>query len=460
MVLDKKQESGYESEFGIDQNIKNRILNSLENDLTTQVKKLFLELHPADQADFLSSLNFEQRIKLVATIASEFDPEILTYLDDDLKSDVIDLLGSKNSAKAIDQLEVDDAVQVIETLENEGISEILDHVSEEKRSEIEEALSYPENSIGRLMQQNFVAVKQDWSVAQATYHLQNAEDLPEDFHNIVIVDDDFRPISEVSVSRILKKKKHVLMSEIMSDKEEIMVLSANMDKEEGAQLFSKYSLDYAPVIDEKGVLVGVIYANDVIDILQEEAEEDILLLGGVNDSNLHASSFTTARSRISWLSTSLITNLFSATIIAFFADQIQKIVALAALLPIVSSLSGNSGTQALTVLVRSIATKEIDNIAITKLFAKELFVAFLNGLSLALIAGIACYFWQHNLHLSVVFASAILAAITLSGFFGVFIPLVLHRLKFDPAISSGVFLTTMTDMFSFLTLLGLATIVM
>ncbi len=460
MVLDKKQESGYESDFGIDQNIKNRILNSLENDLTTQVKKLFLELHPADQADFLSSLNFEQRIKLVATIASEFDPEILTYLDDDLKSDVIDLLGSKNSAKAIDQLEVDDAVQVIETLENEGISEILDHVSEEKRSEIEEALSYPENSIGRLMQQNFVAVKQDWSVAQATYHLQNTEDLPEDFHNIVIVDDDFRPISEVSVSRILKKKKHVLMSEIMSDKEEIMVLSANMDKEEGAQLFSKYSLDYAPVIDEKGVLVGVIYANDVIDILQEEAEEDILLLGGVNDSNLHASSFTTAKSRISWLSTSLITNLFSATIIAFFADQIQKIVALAALLPIVSSLSGNSGTQALTVLVRSIATKEIDNIAITKLFAKELFVAFLNGFSLALIAGVACYFWQHNLHLSIVFASAILAAITLSGFFGVFIPLVLHRLKFDPAISSGVFLTTMTDMFSFLTLLGLATIVM
>ncbi len=454
----EKKENTYESEFGIDQNIKVRILNSLENDLTSQVKKFFLELHPADQADFLSSLNFEQRIKLVAIIANEFDPEILTYLDDKLKSDVIELLGSENSAKAIDQLEIDDAVQVIETLENEGISDILDHISDEKRSEIEEALSYPENSIGRLMQQNFIAVKQDWSVAQATYHLQNTEDLPDDFHNIVIVDDDFRPISEVSVSKILKNKKQIVMSEIMAKKDELRVLTANMDKEEGAQLFSKYSLDYAPVVDEKGILVGVIYANDVIDILQDEAEEDILLLGGVNYINLHASSFTTAKSRVSWLGTSLVTNLFSAGIIAFFSGEIQKIVALAALLPIVSSLSGNSGTQALTVLVRAIATKEIDNISLFKIMFKEMSVAFMNGLVLAAVAATACYFWQHNLLLSLVFASAILAAITLSGFFGVFIPLILYRLKFDPAISSGVFLTTMTDMFSFLTLLGLATI--
>ncbi len=455
MAIEKK-DNAYETEFGIDQNIKNRIVNSLENDLTTQVKKLFLELHPADQADLLSSLNFEQRIKLITIIATEFDPEMLTYLDDELKNEVIESLGSKNSAKAIDQLEIDDAVQVIETLENKGISEILDHISEEKRSEIEEALSYPENSIGRLMQQNFVAVKQDWSVAQATYHLQNSEDLPEDFHNIVIVDDDFRPISEVSVSKILKKKKHVLMSEIMSDKQELRVLTSNMDKEEAAHLFSKYSLDYAPVVDGKGILVGVIYANDVIDILQDEAEEDILLLGGVHYVSLHASSFTTAKSRISWLSTSLLTNLFSAAIIAFFAGEIQKIVALAALLPIVSSLSGNSGTQALTVLVRAIATKEVDNISLLKILSKEILVGLMNGILLAIIAATACYFWQHNLHLSLVFASAIIAAMTLSSFLGVFIPLILHRFKFDPAISSGVFLTTMTDMFSFLTLLGLA----
>lgn len=460
MVIEKKHDNGYEAEFGIDQNIKNRILNSLENDLTSQVKKLFLELHPADQADFVSSLNFEQRVKLVAIISAEFDPEILTYLDDKLKSEVIDLLGSENSAKAIDQLEVEDAVQVIETLENQGISEILDHVSEEKRNEIEEALSYPENSIGRLMQQNFIAVKQDWSVAQATYHLQNNKDLPDDFHNIVIVDDDFRPISEVSVSKILRNKKQILMSQIMSDKEELRSLAANMDKEEAAQLFSKYSLDYAPVVDEKGILVGVIYANDIIDIIQEEAEEDILLLGGVRYTNLHASSFATARSRISWLSSGLITNLFSATIIAFFAGEIQKVVALASLLPIVSSISGNSGTQALTVLVRAIATQEIKNISLLRILIKEVFVGVMNGLTIAVVAGIACYLWQGNLHLSLVFGGAIIAAITFSSFLGVFIPLLLYRLNFDPAISSGIFLTTLTDMFSFLTLLGLAALIL
>lgn len=455
MVAEKKHDNSYESEFGIDQNVKNRILNSLENDLHSQVKKLFLELHPADQADLFSALNFEQRSKLIAIVAADIDPEILAYLDDDLKSETIEFLGSKNSAKAIDQLEIDDAVQVIETLESEGISDILDHISKEKRDKIEEALSYPENSVGRLMQKNFVAVKKDWSVAQATYYLQNSSDLPEDFNNIVIIDDDFRPTSEVKISDILKNKKQIVMSEIMSQ-EEIKCLSSSMDKEEAAQIFSKYSLSYAPVVDEKGILVGVVYANDVIDILQEAAEEDILLLGGVNDSNLHSSSFTTARSRAPWLLASLFTSSLAVSIIAIFSNEIQKIVALAVLLPIVASLAGNSGTQALTVLVRAIATNEISNIGAVKILIKEATVGSLNGLILASLAAIVCYLWQHDLYLSLVFAVAILGTQIIGGFFGAAIPLMLHKFKFDPAISSGVFLITITDTFSFLVFLGLA----
>jgi magnesium transporter len=455
MVAEKKHDNSYESEFGIDQNVKNRILNSLENDLHSQVKKLFLELHPADQADLFSALNFEQRSKLIAIVAADIDPEILAYLDDDLKSETIEFLGSKNSAKAIDQLEIDDAVQVIETLESEGISDILDHISKEKRDKIEEALSYPENSVGRLMQKNFVAVKKDWSVAQATYYLQNSSDLPEDFNNIVIIDDDFRPTSEVKISDILKNKKQIVMSEIMSQ-EEIKCLSSSMDKEEAAQIFSKYSLSYAPVVDEKGILVGVVYANDVIDILQEAAEEDILLLGGVNDSNLHSSSFTTARSRAPWLLASLFTSSLAVSIIAIFSNEIQKIVALAVLLPIVASLAGNSGTQALTVLVRAIATNEISNIGAIKILIKEVAVGSLNGLILSSLAAIVCYLWQHDLYLSLVFAVAILGTQIIGGFFGAAIPLMLHKFKFDPAISSGVFLITITDTFSFLVFLGLA----
>lgn len=305
------------------------------------------------------------------------------------------------------------------------------------------------------MQKNFVAVKKDWSVAQATYYLQNSSDLPEDFNNIVIIDDDFRPTSEVKISDILKNKKQIVMSEIMSQ-EEIKCLSSSMDKEEAAQIFSKYSLSYAPVVDEKGILVGVVYANDVIDILQEAAEEDILLLGGVNDSNLHSSSFVTARSRAPWLLASLFTSSLAVSIIAIFSNEIQKIVALAVLLPIVASLAGNSGTQALTVLVRAIATNEISNIGAIKILIKEAAVGSLNGLILSSLAAIVCYLWQHDLYLSLVFAVAILGTQIIGGFFGAAIPLMLHKFKFDPAISSGVFLITITDTFSFLVFLGLA----
>ncbi len=457
--MEKKPENNHEIEFGIDQSIKARIINSLENDLNSQVKKLFGELHPADQADFLSSLDYERRAKLIAIVASEFDPEILTYLDDDLTNEVIEFLGSKDSAKAIDQLEIDDAVQVIANLETDGRSEILDHVSQEKRDEIEEALSYPENSVGRLMQQNFVAVKKDWSVAQATYHLQSSADLPDDFNYIIIIDDNYHPISEVMVSKILKNKKQILMSEIMAD-EDIKVLMADMDKEEAAQTFSKYSLNYAPVVDDKGVLVGVIYANDIIDILQEEAEEDLLLLGGVNDANFYSSSFTTAKSRAPWLLTSLFTSSLAVSIIAIFSNTIQEIIALAVLMPIVASLAGNAGTQALTVLVRAIATKELSNIGALKILFKESLVGSLNGLVLAAVAATVCYLWQHDLHLSLVFAAAIFTTVLIGGFFGSLIPLLLHKMKFDPAISSGVFLITITDTFSFLVFLGLAVLLL
>lgn len=455
--MEKQQENNRENEFGIDQNVKIQIINSLNNDLNDQVKELFSELHPADQADFLSSLDSEKRAKLIAIFAQELDPEILTYLEDDLKNEVVEFLGSKNSAKAIDQLELDDAVQVIATIDDR--QEILDHVSKEMRDDIEEALSYSENAVGRLMRQDFIAVQKNWTVAQATYHLQNTPDLPDDFNYLVIVDDELRPISEVMVSKILKNKKQVTMAEIMSEAD-LIPLFANMDKEEAAQVFSKYSLTYAPVVDDKGVLVGVIYANDIIDILQDEAEEDILLLAGVNDYNIYDSSFSAAKSRAPWLLTSLFTSLMAVTIIAIFSSEIQKIVALAVLMPVVASLAGNAGTQALTVLVRAIATKEISNIGAIKIITKEVLVGSFNGVILAIIAALACYFWQHDLSLSLIFATAIFATIFIGGFFGSIIPLLLYKMKFDPAISSGVFLIAITDTTSFLVFLGLAALLL
>ncbi len=445
-------------EYGLTPEEKARIQDLLENDLNHELQKSFLNLHPADQAAFVTNISYDLREKLIKIIKSDIDPQFLTYLENDVKNEVIECLGTKASAKAIDKLEVDDAVEVIEDLEQEGMQEILDNISTQKRSEIEESLSYPEESVGRIMQRNFVAVKKDWTVGQATRYIQEKTDLPDDFHYIVIVDDSFHPIAEVLVSKIVRSRKNVPVSEVMSNEEDIKILSVNMDQEEAAKLFSKYSLTYAPVVDENNEMIGVIYASDVIDVLTEEAEEDILLLGGVNNNNLHLSSILTAKSRIPWLFTSLMTTSMAVTIIAIFSGEIQKIVVLAVLMPIVASIAGNVGTQALTVLVRSIATDEVSNIGAAKIVLKEVLVSSVNGLFLAAIATIACYFWQHDIKLSLVLGSSMLFTIVVAGFSGAFIPIFLNKIKFDPAVSSGVFLITITDTSSFLIFLGLASL--
>lgn len=460
LVSDKKKE---EFEYGLSDEIKSQLLQYLEDEKDEQgekLRKLFFTLHPADQADFATGISYELRERLISIIADKIDPQFLTHLEGDIRNEVIEFLGVRASARALDKLEVDDAVHVISDLKDDGISEILNYVSEDKRTDIQEALSYPDSSVGRIMHQNFVAVKQDWNVAKATKYLQEKTDLPDDFHYIVVVDDNSAPIAEVMVSKIITSKKDTPIISIMSNPEDLKRISVQTDQEDAARLFSKYALSYAPVVDEKNILVGIIYASDVIDILDEEAEEDILLLGGVNDSNLHSSAFLTVRSRIPWLFTSLITTSIAVIIIAIFSGEIQKIVALAVLMPIVASLAGNAGTQALTVLIRSIATNEIDNIGTIKILFKELFVGSLNGIFLAVIASLICFFWQHNLKLSLILGASIFLTIVAAGFCGAVIPLLLNKMKFDPAISSGVFLIAVTDTSSFLIFLGLASLFM
>ena len=448
------------TDYGLSNDLKFEILSYLENDSNTEVNKSFLALHPADQADFISGISSELREKLVSIITYDIDPQVLTYLENDIKNEVIEFLGAKASAKAIGKLKTDEAVEVIETLEDEGVDEILKLVSREKRNEIKATLSYPESAIGRIMHQDFVSIKKDWTVGQATRYLQEKQDLPDEFHFIVIVDDNFSPISEVLVSRIIKSRKNTKISTIMEDEESVKKLIADMDQEEAARLFSKYSLNYASVVDENDRLVGVIYAGDVIDIMEEEAEEDILLLGGVNESNLYSSAYSTAGSRIPWLFTGLMTTAMAVIIIAIFSDQIQKAVVLAVLLPIVASISGNAGTQALTVVVRGIATNDISNIGAIKILFKEVLVGSFSGIILAVIAAMLCYIWQYNLYLSFVLAVSIFLTLMIAGFAGAAIPLFLNKMKFDPAISSGVFLIAVTDTVSFFIFLGLASLFM
>lgn len=451
MVLDKKN-------YNLSEDLKLQIIDLISKNSKTELNTIFSKLHPANQSDLVAFLSPDTRNKLLLMVKANIDAQFLSYLENDLKSQVIEFLGAKNSAKAINKLEIDDAVEIIEDLDDKGIDEILSHVPVAKRTEIEEVLLYDANSVGRVMHQDFIAVQQGWTVGQATRFLQNKKSLPDDFQYVIVVDNLQRPISEISVSKILINNKNTIISDIIPRDFELKNINVNSDQEDAARIFSKYSLSYAPVVNDEGVLVGAISASDVIDIMNEEAQEDLLLLGGVNDINLYSSSFLTAKSRIPWLLTSLITTSFAVIIIALFSSQIEKAVVLAVLLPIVASLSGNAGTQALTVLIRSISTNEIDNIGAMRILFKEVWVGSFNGLFLAIISSIFCYFWQGNLMLSTILAFTIFFTIVVAGFFGAAIPIFLNKMKFDPAISSGVFLIAITDTTSFLIFLGLASI--
>lgn len=443
-------------DYNISEELKSEILDLLEQGDKVNFNRLFCNLHPSDQAGFISIISTEFQEKAILFAGANIDANFLSHLENDVKIKVVELLGAKNSAKALNKLEIDDAVEIIEDLDVDGIDEILNHVPKKRRDEIEEVLSYEEDSVGRVMHKDFIAIRHDWTVGQATRYLQDHESLPDDFQYIVVVDDNYVPISEIPVSNILVSRKNTVISNIMPSGDELKKIDVHLDQEDAARLFSKYSLTYAPVVDEKDVLVGAISVGDVVDIIEEEAEEDLLLLGGVNDRNLYSSSFLTAKSRVPWLFTSLITTSMAAVIIALFSDQIEKAVVLAVLLPIIASLAGNAGTQALTVLVRSIATNQIDNIGAAKVILKEIWVGSLNGLFLAIFAGFSCYLWKNDFYLSCVLSASVFSTIVLAGFFGAFVPIILHKMRFDPAISSGVFLIAITDTSSFLIFLGLA----
>jgi magnesium transporter len=442
--------------YSLSENVKSEILDLLEKGSKNKVNKIFSSLHPANQSDLILGISSESREQLLLCIGANINAQFLSYLENDIKNEVVDFLGAKNSAKAINKLEIDDAIEIIEDLREEGIDEILSHVSKDKRTEIEEALSYEEDSIGRVMHQDFIAIKEEWTVGEATSYLQDHKDIPDDFQYVIIVDGNYSPVSEIPVGKMLTSSKDVKISNLMPKYLDMKKINVNSDQERVARLFSRYSLTYAPVVNDNDILVGAISVADIVDIIEEEAQEDLLLLGGVNNSNLYSSSFLTAKSRAPWLFTSLLTTSLAVTIIALFAKEIEKAVVLAVLLPIIASLSGNAGTQALTVLIRSIATNEINNIGSMRVLFKEVWVGSFNGLFLACISGIICYLWKHDLSLSMVLSLSIFLTIILAGFFGAVIPILLNKTGFDPAISSGVFLIAITDTSSFLIFLGLA----
>ena len=440
--------------LGLGADVAIAVVAALNEDRDEDAARLVDALHSAELADLLEQLRTEQRHHLVELLRDGFDPDILAELDETVREDVAEQLGVTTLAAAIAELETDDALTLIASLEVQLRRQILQAIPAAVRAAVEQGLAFPEDSAGRLMQRDFVAVPTFWTVGETIDFLREADDLPNDFYDIFVVDPGHRPVGMVAVSRVLRSKRPTRMDGIMEA--ELTSVPVNLDQEEVAYIFSQHDLVSAPVVDGAGRLIGVIMVDDIVDVIHEEAEEDLMRLGGVREDDFYADVLGTGRARFSWLFLNLLTAILASVVIALFQGTIERIVMLAVLMPIAASMGGNAGTQTLTVVVRAIAMKDLTPANAWRVFSKEVLVGVFNGLSFAAIVGVVAWVWSGDGAIALVMAAAMIVTMIVAGLVGTAIPIVLSRTGVDPAIASGVFLTTITDVVAFLAFLGLA----
>ena len=432
------------------------VTDYLENYKYDTLLSYLKDIHNADIAEILKNLDPVLRLSLLNIIDKNFDPEILTYLNESLREEIIETLDIKQLASNAKSLDIDDAVDLVEDLEEKDQSIFLENLDKAERTLIEEGLNFPEDSAGRLMQRQFVAVNESWDVGQAIDYLRsNKENLPEDFYDIYLIDNN-EVKGVVPLGRLMGSKREIELNSIAN--KELRLIDVNTDQEDVALLFNKYGLVSAPVIDNQKKIVGSITVDDVVEVIEEEREEDILKLGGVDHTDLYESVISTTKSRISWLIVNLMTAVVASVVIGLFEAAIEKVVALAILMPIVASMGANAGTQTLTVAVRAIAVKELTASNALKIITKETLIGGINGIIFAIIISLISIYWFENLLLGLIIGLAMILNLIIAGFAGIVIPLVLGKLKIDPALASAVILTTITDVFGFLSFLGLATL--
>jgi magnesium transporter len=412
-------------------------------------------LHESELGDLLESIQPDQRHALVKLLGSEFDMTALTEVDETIRLDIVDQMSNDQIAAGIGELDSDDAVYILEDLDEEDRDDILSQMPFTERVRLKRALDYPESSAGRRMQTEFVAVPPFWTVGQTIDYMRDEEDLPESFSQIFVVDPTFKLLGVLDLDRLLRTKRQIKIETIMRDTNH--PIPAEMDQEEAAQVFERYDLLSAAVVDKNGRLVGVLTIDDVVDVIQEEAEEDIMRLGGVGDEELSDSIMDTSRSRIPWLAVNLITAFLAASVIALFDATIEQIVALAVLMPIVAGMGGNAGSQTMTVSVRALATRSIDIHNARRIVRREAGVGLLNGVVFGLLIGVVAALWFQQFDLGVIIATAMLLNMLAAALAGILVPLILDKFGADPAVSSAVFVTAITDILGFFAFLGIAT---
>jgi magnesium transporter len=411
-------------------------------------------LHPADLADLFELVDRDDRRALAAALADMLDGEVLSEMNDWVREELIDALDPRQVAELAGELETDDAVAIIEDMEEEDQRAVLRALDPDDRAAIEEALSFPEESAGRLMQRDLIAVPEHWTVGQVIDYLRADDGLATDFWEIYVVDPGHRPIGVVLLSWVLRTPRHIPMADLMQ--REQTLIPVDMDQEEVALRFQKYALISAAVVDQSGRLVGMITVDDIVHIIQEEASEDALLLSGVGEGDINEPVFDSYKARVRWLIANLGTALVASSIIGIFEATIEQMVALAILMPIVAGVGGNAGTQTLAVTVRALATNQLTASNTMRAIAREIRIAVLNGITVAIVIGIAVGFFFQSPMLGGVIASAMLTNIVIAGLAGVFVPLTLERFGTDPAVGSSIFVTMITDSMGFFVFLGLA----
>ena len=438
---------------------ENQIAKALRDQEPGTLDMLVGDLHPADFSDQFEELTTEQREDVIERAPELITGEVLTELEDEVVEDILPLISSDQLADTIADLDNNDATQIIEEMDDAQREEVFEALGAADRAALEASLECEDETIGRLMQREFVAAPPFWTVGDTIDHMrETGKDLPDLFFNIWVVDTGFKPMGYVPLSDIMRSPREKTLQDIMGEK--IVTIDQAMDQEEAAYLFEKYNLISAPVVDTAGRLTGMMTVDDIIEIIQDENKEDILALAGVSEAGLTDTALDTVRARAPWLFINLITSILASFVIAQFDYAITEIVALAILMPIVASMGGNAGTQALTVAVRNLTEKDLTSQTAWRAVRREAVAAAIIGLIFAVAMAIIAYVWFRDENLALVAFIAMIINHLFAGLAGILVPLGLKRVGADPAVSSSVFVTTVTDIVGFFAFLGFAVLIL
>tara|TARA_B100002003_G_scaffold242299_1_gene265155 strand:- start:29 stop:1408 length:1380 start_codon:yes stop_codon:yes gene_type:complete len=425
----------------------------IQNNDAEFITNSFKEMHPADTADIIEHLGENDREKLIKLNNFKIEPEVFIELNESIQSEIIKYLSTDTIVSILKNLESDNAIKILENLDEKNKDVVLNSLPPKDRFILQESLSYPEDTAARLMQREFTAIPSNWSVGQTIDYLRENKDLPEEFLEIFIVDNEFKPIGTVPSSKVLTTPRDTKMQSIMLETQ--LSIPVDMDQEEVGHLFENYNLNSACVVDKSNKLVGMITSDDVLTVLKEEAEEDALRLAGVGDEEITDGVLKKTKRRFNWLLLNLFTAFLATWVISLFGATIEQMVALAFLMPIVASMGGNAGMQTLAVTIRTLATNELTKNNFIQTVSKEFSIGILNGIIFAIISALIVQLWFKDVKLSLIISISMVLNMIVAGLFGILVPVALKRMKIDPAIASSVFVTTITDVIGFLSFLGI-----